>query len=39
MVYICNECDAMHGDETNSCDYCDSESIREVTKGDMGIYN
>jgi rubrerythrin len=34
-VYLCNECDAMHEDETDSCDNCPSESIRTVSKGDI----
>jgi hypothetical protein len=37
FVYICNECNEIHEDETQTCEYCPSESIREVTKSDMDI--
>jgi len=36
-VYICNECNEMHEDKTITCEYCPSESIREVAKSDMDM--
>lgn len=36
-VYLCNKCDEIHYDSTDSCDYCDSESMRIVSKGDVGL--
>ncbi|QUW20486.1 hypothetical protein JSQ81_11500 [Sporosarcina sp. Marseille-Q4063] len=30
LLYVCNECDAMHGDEIANCQSCGSESIRTV---------
>ena len=35
IVYLCNSCDALHEDPTLTCHYCPSDSIREVSKGDL----
>ncbi|MEX3625066.1 hypothetical protein [Viridibacillus arvi] len=38
FVYLCNECDELYEDETEVCDRCPSESIRVVSRGDMGMF-
>ena len=30
FLYVCNECDRMHADETSNCETCESDSIRIV---------
>ncbi|MFJ8247332.1 hypothetical protein [Peribacillus asahii] len=37
-IHLCNECDEMHYDPTDTCEYCPSESMRVVNKGDLGFY-
>jgi hypothetical protein len=36
-MYLCNDCNEAHEDETDTCEHCSSESIRIVSKGDLGI--
>ncbi|AIW03166.1 hypothetical protein CPT_Mater231 [Bacillus phage Mater] len=36
VVYICNECDAVHEDETETCDLC-GEEVRVVAKSDLDM--
>ena len=30
FLYVCNECDRMHADETSICETCECDSIRTV---------
>lgn len=31
-LYVCNNCDEMHEDQTNQCEICGCESIRVVAE-------
>jgi ribosomal protein L40E len=35
LLYVCNECDAMHGDETDHCQTCGCDSVRSVPEVEL----
>ena len=34
-LFVCNECDAMHADETDHCEICGCDSIRIVPESEL----
>lgn len=38
VIYVCDSCDEIHHDETDVCEHCPSESVRVVSKGDLGFF-
>lgn len=36
-VFICDECNEIHEDYTESCEFCPSQSVRVVHKGDIDL--
>ena len=34
-LYVCNDCDEMHGDQTDQCENCGCESIRVVAEKEL----
>jgi len=36
-IWLCDKCDELHEEPTEACESCGHESIRQVSKGDMGM--
>ena len=35
FLYLCNECDRVHADETSNCETCGCDSIRIVPESEL----